>query len=195
MVKELWKPVKNFRGIYEVSNTGLVRSVSRIDSNNHPVKGVIIKPFIDKYGYEIVGLHKDGIRLTRRAHRLVAESFLPNPHNYPQVNHKNKNKRDNFVDNLEWCTNYYNQHYDKTYVKANRATSIPVVAIKDNHIAYVFSSANEAARYFNAKEGSLIMRCVKHKKGYKTAYGYYWDRLPIADSIFRRTYEEVNKDE
>lgn len=192
MIKEVWKPVKDFNGFYEVSNTGLVRSVSRIDSNNHLVKGVILKPFVDKWGYEIVGLHKDGIRLTRRVHRLVAEAFLPNPKNYPQINHINRNKNDNSVNNLEWCTNLYNQHYDRTYAKANRATSIPVVAIKDNHIVYVFSSANEAARYFNAKEGSLIMRCIKHEDGYKTAYGYCWDRLPIANDIFRRTYERCD---
>lgn len=194
MTEEIWKPVVNFDGYYEVSNKGRVRSVPRIDSNNHAVKGTVLKPFVDKWGYEIVGIHKDGKKLARRVHRLVAEAFIPNPNNYPEINHKNRNKTDNFVSNLEWCTDFYNQHYDQTYVEANKATSIPVVAIKDNHIAYVFPSANEAARHFNAKEGSLIMRCIKHKKGYKTAYGYYWDCLPIADDIFRRTYEEVKNE-
>ena len=191
-MEERWRPIIGFEDYYEVSNHGSIRSITRTDSNNHRVKRTVLKPFIDKWGYEIVGIHKNGKRLTRRVHRLVAEAFIPNPYHYPQVNHKDRDKQNNKVSNLEWCTNSYNQHYDGTFRKANQATSIPVVAIKNNHISYVFPSANEAARYFGAKEGSLIMNCVRGKTGYKTAYGYCWDKLPIDDDIFRRTYERVD---
>ena len=100
MVEE-WKPIKNYPG-YEVSNFGLVRN-----SN-----GKILTPEKTKKGYLRVDLSNKEGRKHHKVHRLVAISFIPNENNYPQINHKDECKTNNRVDNLEWCTNWYNAHYD-----------------------------------------------------------------------------------
>lgn len=190
---EIWKQVQSFEGYYEVSSLGRVRSIERIDSNGKVVPQRVLKGQTDKDGYLLVGLHKNGKRVTRRVHRLVASAFIPNKNRLPQINHIDKNKKNNCVGNLEWCDNKYNQYYDGTFIKANMATSTPVVALKDNEIVHMFKSMNEAGRYFGKKNGVLIQRCINHEKGYKTAYGYHWSRLPIADDIFKKTYTEADK--
>ena len=89
---EEWRAVPGYEGLYEVSNKGNVRNVRR---NN------IIKGFINTKGYIQVCLYKNGIRKNFTVHRLVAEVFIPNPYNLPQVNHKDEDKSNNNVDNLE----------------------------------------------------------------------------------------------
>ena len=190
---EIWKQVQSFEGYYEVSSLGRVRSIERIDSNGKVVPQRVLKGQTDKDGYLLVGLHKNGKRVTRRVHRLVASAFIPNKNGLPQINHIDKNKKNNCVGNLEWCDNKYNQYYDGTFRKANMATSTPVVALKDNEIVHMFKSTNEAGRYFGKKNGVLIQRCINHEKGYKTAYGYHWSRLPIADDVFKASYVEVEE--
>lgn len=96
---EEFRDIKNYEN-YEVSNLGRVRR-----------NGKILRPFKDKDGYLLVVLSKNGIRKTVRVHRLVALSFLPNPNKYPQINHKDEDKANNTVDNLEWCTHEYNNNY------------------------------------------------------------------------------------
>lgn len=104
---EVWKPIKDFNG-YEVSNTGQVRST------NYRGKGVtrILKTSPDKMtGYMKVALIKDGKTKPKTVHRLVADAFIENPNNYPCVNHKDEDKTNNHVTNLEWCTHKYNANY------------------------------------------------------------------------------------
>ena len=98
---EVWKPVLDFDG-YEVSSYG------RIWSNK---KHIIMSPGKQKSGYYIVCFQKGGKSYTKSVHRLVAEAFIPNPNNLPQVNHKDENKGNNTVENLEWCTSEYNINY------------------------------------------------------------------------------------
>lgn len=112
---EIWKPIYGFPH-YEVSNKGRVRSLDRY--SYHPqgrrlIKGKILEGGIDSYGYHIVLLYfsSGGNRWTAKVHRLVAEAFIPNPENKPEVNHKDGNKLNNHVDNLEWVTSSENiQH-------------------------------------------------------------------------------------
>lgn len=111
---EIWKDVKGFESIYQVSNTGKIKSLARLKPNNggfFMTKERILKPGKNKSGYYQVILEKDGKRTSKRVHRIVAETFLDNPNNYPQINHINKNKLDNNLSNLEWCTNQYNAEY------------------------------------------------------------------------------------
>lgn len=120
MDKEVWKPIPGYEGHYEVSNMGRVRGLDRTrrmvskKGMEHTafVKGVTIQPHFDSRGcYQIVGLNKDGKHKTRLVHRLVAETFIPNPDNLPEVNHIDENKINNAVSNLEWCDHLYNNRY------------------------------------------------------------------------------------
>lgn len=99
---EEWKNVIGYEGLYEVSNKGNVRNVRR---------NTLLKLSKNRYGYIQVYLYKNGIRKGFRVHRLVAEAFLSNPDNLPQVNHKDEDKTNNNVDNLEWCDQKYNVNY------------------------------------------------------------------------------------
>ena len=116
---ELWLPVKDYEGLYEVSNMGNVRSVARVETfsrigkETHRIKaGRILKPVI-RDEYLGVCLSKGKTRKCYLIHRLVAEAFLINPMNYPQVNHKDEDKYNNKAENLEWCTALYNNNYGR----------------------------------------------------------------------------------
>lgn len=115
-MEEIWKPVLGYEGLYEVSNLGRVRSVDRsVTYNNgqiHLHKGKLLSPGkTNKLGYLQVALCKNGSIKHKLVYRLVAEVFIPNPDNLPQVNHKDENPLNNCVDNLEWCTSEYNINY------------------------------------------------------------------------------------
>ena len=111
MTEEIWKSVPGYEGLYEVSNTGRVRSVDRyvVDSlgNRRFYKGKVLSPGKDRCGYLFLVLQ--GRRFS--IHRLVAQAFIPNPDNLPQVNHRDENPSNDNVDNLEWCTAKYNSNY------------------------------------------------------------------------------------
>lgn len=110
---EIWKDIKNYEGLYQVSNLGRIKSLSRtVYQYNYMAKkdikitfkGKIRKPRMSKDGYYIINLNKDGKMTTYRVHRLVGEQFVENKENKPYINHKDGNKLNNNVDNLEWCT-------------------------------------------------------------------------------------------
>ena len=92
-------------GLYQVSNSGEVRNS----------KGRILKPEYSNNGYACVHLRKDGKNKKYRVHRLVAQVFIANPDDLPEVNHKDENKANNHVSNLEWCDHIYNSHYGTAY--------------------------------------------------------------------------------
>ena len=110
---EEWRPVVGYEGLYEVSNTGFVRRVSDL----------MVFKLSDLKGYCIVRLRKDGKGKSYLVHRLVAQAFIPNPLNLPQVNHIDENKKNNNIDNLEWCTAKYNANYGTRNIRV-RETAI-----------------------------------------------------------------------
>lgn len=114
-MKEEWRDIKDFEGYYQVSNTGKVRSLSRVityrDGRVCRFKEKILKICVDKKGYCVVYLSMQSKKFTRKVHRLVASSFLVNNESKPQINHIDCDKENNCADNLEWCNNSENQKH------------------------------------------------------------------------------------
>ena len=115
MQNEIWKDIKGYEGLYQISNKGRVysipRSINKSDGKTQFVRGRILKPYIKQNKYLEADLCTEGKVKRYLIHRLVAEAFIPNPNNLPEVNHKNEVKTDNNVENLEWCTPKYNTNY------------------------------------------------------------------------------------
>lgn len=116
---EIWKSINGFEN-YQISNTEKVKSLERIyySGAHHTTKKIqpemLLQHKIDKNGYHYVHLYKNGKQYIKKIHRLVAEAFIPNPNNLPEVNHINLIKSDNNINNLEWCTHKYNmKHWRK----------------------------------------------------------------------------------
>lgn len=108
MIEE-WRDVVGYEGLYEVSDWGRVRR-----------NGKILRPAKIKNGYLLVSLYKNGIVRRVYIHRLVASAFIPNPQNLPEVNHRDENKTNNAVSNLEWCTHDYNMNYGTIYERLSK---------------------------------------------------------------------------
>lgn len=113
-MEEVWKPIIGFEDQYEVSNYGNVCRMEGI-VKNHPNSFKLIQRHsistrvnTKRYGYVECHLFKDNKEYLKKVHRLVAEAFIPNPNNLPEVNHIDGNKQNNCVDNLEWCTHIDN---------------------------------------------------------------------------------------
>lgn len=107
MTREEWKDVEGYEGFYQVSNLGRIRSLERIVHSskwNRREPSKILNPPILKNGYKLVSLSKNGSSKRVLLHRLIAKAFIPNPNNLPQVNHKDGNKQNNIIDNLEWVS-------------------------------------------------------------------------------------------
>ena len=168
MTNEVWKDVVGYEGLYKVSNLGRIKSL-------HQYKGTderCIQPIENGRGYLFVGLHKDRQQRHRYIHRIVAEAFIDNPDGLPQVNHKDENKANNSVDNLEWCTNEYNENYGTGNLRSAKARSKAVVQYdRDGNIIKVWDGMSEAAKALG-KRNNHIHECCKGK--IKTAHGYVW---------------------
>lgn len=123
---EIWVDVPNYEGLYQISNFGNVKSLSRYvgtSSGRRKTKERLLKPSVSEAGYYRVCFSKDCSNKRFFVHRLVAIAFIPNPHNLPQINHKDENPSNNTVDNLEWCDAKYNNNYGERMKKAAAATS------------------------------------------------------------------------
>lgn len=169
MEKEVWKTYPEFDFI-QVSNLGRVRTLDRVVSNGKGIyvkKGRILKQRRNRYGYLLVHFSVNGKQVNRSVHRLVAQTFIPNPDNFPEVNHKDNDRTNNCVDNLEWCTGEYNTAYREKYGKAlNR----PVYAINlTTWETQRFESQCEAGRQlgvYQANIRSVIAGKLKQTGGY-----------------------------
>lgn len=169
-MQEIWKEIEGTNGMYQVSNLGNVKSFTRIK------KGGLLKPGRYSNGYLFVHFAKDtdkkGERHSYLIHRLVAQAFLPNPKGLEQVNHKDENKTNNRVDNLEWCTHLYNQNYGTRNQRVGEKNKIsngkPVYCIE---LDRVFCSAAEAARFVGRNPTNASVVCRGEEK---SCAGYHW---------------------
>ena len=165
---EEWKPIPGYEGKYEISNWGRVKSY-KLDSN-----GKILAPARYRNGYYFVSLSKDGKRKNCTIHRIVATAFIPNPDNLPEVNHKDENKRNNYLGNLEWCDHSYNNSYGTKNQRTAEKLGKPVVQLdKQGNFITEHKSIREASRVTSIAPIN-ICRCCKHKDGYKSRGGFIW---------------------
>ena len=173
---EIWKTAIYdgiiYEGLYQVSNCGRLLSLNYHRSG----KSKLLKPTKTKKGYLAVGLHKNGKRKMCKVHRLVAETFIPNPDNLPQINHIDENKKNNRVDNLEWCDNKYNTNYGTH----NERISKTLTNGKLSKTVLQFSKSGEFIREWpstmecerNGFDHVAVGDCCRGKQ--KSAYGYIW---------------------
>jgi hypothetical protein len=176
---EIWKPIVGYDG-YEISNLGRVKSVKF-------GKEKIMKNDKNEDGYLRVNLCKEGNHKHFKVHRLVAQAFIPNPNNFPIINHKNEIKTDNRVENLEWCTYSYNNTYNdrakKSGKKSGKTLTRPILQFtKDGEFVRRWDSAIQVESELGIKY-SGITKCCEGR--YKTSGGYVWgyekdyERIPF----------------
>lgn len=169
-MQESWKDIKEFEGIYKISNLGRVKSLRTYNSfkKTYYYREKILKGKIDTNGYVMVCLCKDKQKYVR-VHRLVAEAFIPNPYNYPIINHKDENKQNNCVDNLEWCSYLYNNTYG---TKNNKISKSVMQYDLDGNFIKEYKSIMEASRQLKINHSGIV-QALKRKS--KKAYGYIWE--------------------
>ena len=167
-MKEIYRDIKGYEGLYQVSNLGNVKSLNYNNTN----KEKVLQLCAHEKGYLYVGLYKNGKRKSYIVHRLVAETFLNNPDNLPEINHKDENKTNNCVDNLEWCTTKYNINYGIHNEKMAKKLSKPInqYDLQGNFIKS-WNSATEINKVLGF-DNTNISKCCRDI--YKTAYGYKW---------------------
>lgn len=175
MGKEIWKDIKGYEGIYQVSNLGNIKSLNY----NNTMKPKLRKTSLNHFGYEQVILFKDGEGTCFRVHRLVAQAFIPNDNNLPEINHIDENKINNCSTNLEWCTRKYNMNYGKAAKNPRGKAVKPIIATNiSTNEKIIFASILSSKRL--GFDPSEITKCLKRedaKSIRKTHKGYKFELL------------------
>lgn len=154
------KDIKGFEGRYAVTSCGKVWSYKRKKW---------LRPSTDERGYQRVSLQVNNEKHTKKLHRLVAEAFIPNPNNLPQVNHKDENPSNNHMSNLEWCDAKYNCNYGHHNENVSKTTGKSVYCVE---LDIIYCSTREAERKTGVPHENIAACCRGDR--YKTAGGYHW---------------------
>ena len=170
MKEEIWCYIKGYEGLYEVSNYGRVRSLKF-------GKEKILKPSRDTDGYLFVGIRKNGHRKICRVHRLVAETFIPNPSNLSEINHLDEDKDNNLVQNLEWCDRKYNCNYGNRNKRISekmtngKLSKLVLQYTKSGEFVKEWKSMNDVQRNLGYSTGNISSCCTGRRKN---AYNFIW---------------------
>lgn len=195
-MREIWKDIKGYEGLYQVSNLGNVKSLTRqikcLNSKYRTINGKVLKALQMNNNYLFVNLWKNNVIKRALIHRLVAEAFIPNPNNELEVNHIDGNKHNNCVNNLEWCNRSYNtlhsykiglREKQKDKIRQNNILnkSKPVLQydLQGNFIKE-WKSVSAIVKYYNYSQG-LISNCCRHERN--KAYGYKWEYKISSNTI------------
>lgn len=176
MKEEVWKDIKGYEGLYQVSNRGRIKSLAMeksVGSGNCARSERILSPYLNN-GYICIKFGKDRLTKHFRVHRLVAIAFIPNPENLPCINHKDEDKTNNNADNLEFCTVKYNNSYGTRLQRKSETQSTPVVQkTKDGEIIKTYKSQKEAGIETGIWQSNISYCCLGRAK---SAGGFIWER-------------------
>ena len=151
-------------GLYQVSNYGRVKRLAytrKIQKQTMTFKDKILKPILHKNGYLMVSLSKNNKQKIYSIHRLVAQAFIKNLKNYKYINHKDENKANNNVDNLEWCNNTYNLNYGTRNERASRSLSKKVKCIETG---LIYDSMTKVEKQLKIAHNSISKVCLRKTK-------------------------------
>lgn len=181
---ENWLPIPEYENLYEIDTYGNIKSLDKKVKNNNGyriIKGKILKPKLDNKGYYKIGLTKDNKQKFYFIHRLVALTYLPNPNNYKIINHKDGNPKNNYIENLEWCTYSHNiKHaYDMGLKKGISAKHDGVKNPKSK------LSEEQVLNILKLKQQDISIKNAFEKLNYNISfngfaqiwYGYTWKNL------------------
>lgn len=182
LLNEIWKPIPGFEGLYEVSNLGRIKSLKR-----NTTSGGIMKTHVNK-GYEYSHLCKNGKHRNVKVHRAVAEAFIPNPDNKPDVNHKDENPLNNRADNLEWATKKENVNYGTRAERFSQKISKRIIQMDlDGNPITVWPSSLAIEKTLGFRSSNIRSVCCGTAK---TAYGFIWKHEACMDSYKREVLPE-----
>ncbi|RDU21928.1 NUMOD4 domain-containing protein [Anaerosacchariphilus polymeriproducens] len=172
---EIWKDIEGYKGSYQVSNIGRIKSLKRVimrsDGKEQTIKERILKPLVHTNGYLLVALYDNGKQKNMLIHRLVALTFIDNQENKQEVNHKDGNKTNNHINNLEWNTSSENKQH--AYSVLNRKTNGKVISqfTKTGDYIKTYYSTYHAERETGTNQSDITKVC---KGKAKTAGGCIW---------------------
>lgn len=170
MMQEIWKDIKGYEGLYQVSNLGRVKSLQMYAKGGYKRRIKILKPCNNGNGYHIVYLMKDKKRSVNYIHRLVAQAFVTNLNNFSCINHIDENRQNNRADNLEWCTYKYNNNYGNHNLKLSSSKRKLVNQYdKDMNLIKTWDGIQNAMKKTNCGH---IVECCKGQ--IKSSGGYIW---------------------
>lgn len=195
-MEEEWRDIPGWEDRYMVSNTGRVYS---------KITKKIRKTCYSNCGHEVIILSKNGKNFGTFVHRLVAMAFIPNPYNFPIVNHKDENPKNNSVENLEWCTHRYNQMYSDVTNRVSKQTGTRVYAYnRDGEIVHEFPSIRKAALELGLSNSNISENCKKillilsgneivGNKLPLTVGGYIWSDIILSKSFIEYVFNRSDK--
>ena len=191
MSKETWKEIKGYEGLYQVSNLGRIKSLPKHIGNRYFSKEKIMKPQLINGNRLQVRLSREGTVKNFRVHRLVAENFIKNPYNLPQVNHIDENPQNNNVNNLEWCDAKYNSNYGTRIKRISEKHKKRIISLDNSGKIEYYDSTTEAQQKNNVSRSSII-KCCKQKQ--KTSLGLRWFYLEDYIKILIDERDDLKKE-